>query len=411
MKKISFKLKTPTTCHGIENIIRNDNKIIKLIWIICFSISIGACLYFLNEQIQEYLRFNKLTSVEVVFEKESQFPAISICDKNHNLTLDQITFCQINTDLGCLYNPENYFEKFYDHHYSKFCLRFNSGRNFKNQHVKLINSNYPGYKEGFWLDFNKEASIDFDNMIIHVHNASLKPFSLYNKGIKISAGKVNYFSVERLFIHKLGEPFNHCFKDTNAFNLNKTLIDYIIGTNRSYSQRECLGLCFNLLYIEKNACNCTSKLESVNDVCYGSLNYYTSLWNCTKKFRKIFSENLFDKNCFQYCPLECDSIDYQLSVSYTGFPLTGNISENDKLNWFQKSSDFHTYEQVQRNYYSIAVFYEELKYLLITEQPSIELSDLISNIGGILGVFLGISFLSFIEIIDFIFYFCKCIRE
>jgi hypothetical protein len=36
---------------------------------------------------------------------------------------------------------------------------------------------------------------------------------------------------------------------------------------------------------------------------------------------------------------------------------------------------------------------------------------LISNIGGILGVFLGISFLSFIEIIDFIFYFCKFIRE
>ena len=43
---------------------------------------------------------------------------------------------------------------------------------------------------------------------------------------------------------------------------------------------------------------------------------------------------------------------------------------------------------------------EDLKYTFIKEEPYMVLADLISNIGGILGVFIGYSIISFMEIIE-----------
>ena len=52
------------------------------------------------------------------------------------------------------------------------------------------------------------------------------------------------------------------------------------------------------------------------------------------------------------------------------------------------------------NEIKILVYYESLKYTLISQQPKTQLLNLIPNIGGALGLFIGISFLSFIEIIE-----------
>ncbi len=61
---------------------------------------------------------------------------------------------------------------------------------------------------------------------------------------------------------------------------------------------------------------------------------------------------------------------------------------------------FKTYENVSKTYFSINAFYEDSKYTLISQQPSIELFGLISNLGGILGLFIGFSFISLLEIIE-----------
>ena len=62
--------------------------------------------------------------------------------------------------------------------------------------------------------------------------------------------------------------------------------------------------------------------------------------------------------------------------------------------------EFKTYENVSKNFYSIYVYYEDLKYTLITQKPLCEIFDLVSNIGGLFGLFLGMGLLSFIEIFE-----------
>ena len=90
-----------------------------------------------------------------------------------------------------------------------------------------------------------------------------------------------------------------------------------------------------------------------------------------------------NKACDQYCPLVCDSISYLVSDN--------NYMNNDDLT-------------------SIVVFYQSLQYTLITQHPKTETFDFISSVGGILGLFIGISFVSLFEIgevfieIDFILF-------
>jgi hypothetical protein len=57
---------------------------------------------------------------------------------------------------------------------------------------------------------------------------------------------------------------------------------------------------------------------------------------------------------------------------------------------------------MSKTYYQINVYYENLQYTLISQQPKIELFGLISNVGGIFSLFLDLSFFSFLEFFDFL---------
>ncbi len=82
------------------------------------------------------------------------------------------------------------------------------------------------------------------------------------------------------------------------------------------------------------------------------------------------------------CPEECDSIQYDISHSFTKYSevITKNVQIED--------------------YVFFTVFYESLQYTVIDQIEKMDIFDLISNIGGNLGLFIGISFLSFAELIE-----------
>lgn len=70
-----------------------------------------------------------------------------------------------------------------------------------------------------------------------------------------------------------------------------------------------------------------------------------------------------------------------------------------------------TLEELRSNLLCISVFYSDLSYRKFYEIQKVDIIDLISNIGGTLGLFLGMSFLSFVEVIDLLlnvlFSFCQ----
>jgi hypothetical protein len=126
-------------------------------------------------------------------------------------------------------------------------------------------------------------------------------------------GAETQFVVDRIADFKLEYPYNQCIKDPTTFDLNKTLINYILNVRKeTYSQVNCLELCFDLDYIQNNACQCeTAQIGEVWENCFEtkeSQNYT----GCTFLYKmNFYKQNLLEK-FYMYCPLECDSVSFKV---------------------------------------------------------------------------------------------------
>ncbi len=76
------------------------------------------------------------------------------------------------------------------------------------------------------------------------------------------------------------------------------------------------------------------------------------------------------------CPLECNMTIYTIA---------------EEKNYF----DYMDYNQI-----NVLIYLDSFKYTKITQLAQSTLPDIISTIGGTFGLFLGLSLLSFVEILD-----------
>ncbi len=142
----------------------------------------------------------------------------------------------------------------------------------------------------------------------------------------------------------------------------------------------CLQLCFELDYIEKNPCNCSNtSLGNVWTDCF--LKFENNPMGCTIKNKQDFFEKSVLEKCLKYCPLQCDSERYFYTIS-----SSNTISK--LINSSSLGND---------NFTTFWIFYNNLNVQFITQKPKIQLFDLISNIGGIFGLFIGFGFVSLFE--------------
>jgi hypothetical protein len=146
--------------------------------------------------------------------------------------------------------------------------------------------------------------------------------------------------------------------------------------NQLYNQEKCFDLCFDLNFIESNPCNCTNTTIGYvyNDCVDESKASSKAISLCSKEYLKnFFLKNILDK-CSRYCPMECQIITFNYQVS--------------SLSLYNKTR--------------LRIFYRTLKHTMITQEPKMLILDLVSNIGGTFGLFIGVSFITLIELTEII---------
>jgi len=370
-EKIREYLKS-STFHGLPNIVRTNSKLFQIIWLIFSIISACTCIFYTFQTISEYLSFNTVTTFKLVSLDQTLFPTVSFCAyPSFNGSIDNIIMAtQFELKIRIyLHIPEQM-------DFGELLIRY---------YLKNI--------------------ISFKNIISYfnsIHNHSTPPFDIENEGYWVKSGTWNFYQIERVFTEYLDEPYNDCLKNVSRFNLNKTIIDYIFYLNRTYSQTDCHLICSYLHALEESNCSCNSSISNFEKDCIP--NYYqspTSIKSCIAKYLLKFRQNLKSEKCYKYCPLECDSASFQITPFFEPLPTNGIIGNITKTDF--GLSRFNTYEQVNKNFFEFFVYYKTLKYTLISQEPQQNIVGIISNIGGIFGLLLGISFLSFIEIFEIIF--------
>ncbi len=372
--------------------IKSLHKLIKIMWIVFLIVFFFLTIYLCYKNIQSYLNYDVITSIYENVEKDPEFPTITFC--NEFIKYSGIKFIGVEFNLVDLTDTwKNHFEKYEDLSFGT-CYRFNSGLNMSNQSIEIKRSKRKGRQSGFQLNFYFDSKRDYGEMIVFIHNHTQMPLTVYNKGYVISAGCRNYFDVERKIVKKLENPYNNCYKNVSESLFDKTIIDFIRSKNKAYTQKECLELCRNFKFNETNSCNCT--LKDLEDNIFKKCYKTTEREKCINTFMNDF--NKLDL-CMDYCPLECDSFKYEINQIVKPLLATGKCGGCLSTYDF----NFETYEYLTKTYFSLAVYYKDLKYTLITQQPRMDLFDLISSIAGILGLFIGFSFITCLEIFEVIF--------
>ena len=392
LKKRILELLSESTVHGISKIISARRLFFRTMWIFLLVSFSTACFIYTTKSFIEFFAYETITTISTIDEDSSVFPAVTICSLNNpNFNPKWLS---IHFNYRKLLMKSN-FESYNDSAYGK-CFRFNNGKNFTGHLSDMKISTSPGWLYALYINLYSKPLGDFEQLIVYIHNQTLTPLTIFNKGFFITSGSANYFLIKRFFEKKLPHPYNDCYEDLSLFSLNKTLIKFIESKNITYTKKECFRLCENLNYMRDNMTKCECPLQNLDDNLFVECNLLsqsTIKKGCVSKFFLNF-EKIKKAQCSEYCPTECDSFSFDVIHYAEKLPSNGNISG--------KNFAFKTYENLSRSYFEIVVYYDELKYTLSSQRPKTETFDFISNVGGIFGLFLGMGLMSFMEFLEII---------
>ena len=302
------------------------------------------------------------------------------------------------------------------------CFVLNSGLNKSGIQVDSIKSTIPGKINGLrvtvFLGVVKELKPFYSNygLLIKIDNATLKDFKISEDYFEIAPGFETNIVVEREFIQQLPKPYSNCDLDNgdpNPVFKDPKLFDILSSLDIGYKQSVCLELCYQTLL--KDNCNCT-------DPDYNSfydLNYCRTReeWKCLNKiYNNFITDNGTSAFCEPFCPLECNQTRFYISLSSSKLNMDyysqgideiavyyGIINQNETLSLEDKMNSIIKFN----------VYYESLSYTITTETSAMDIVALLSNIGGTLGLFLGVSVLTVVELVDillqdFLIFFQSC---
>jgi hypothetical protein len=446
-----------STSHSIPKITRTKNVIIRIMWSLLTLLSVLTCSILIFMSISDYLKYEVVTQIRVIDEIESEFPTITICNKepfvteaarqifnnisnnfeqfilsstyeenffsfltnyivmtkmktssytdeqllslNYNRT--QFIFnCQFNF-IECDYDT---FQWYFDYIYG-ICYRYNTGYYFNNTligsdgTISTISSSSVTYglRLSLFLGIeNNKNNLNFHVVskggVVFIGNSSFLPST--QDLISFTAGIETNIDVKRVFTKKLSPPHGHCLQD-----LSKSNSDYykhLIKLNRKYRRSDCLIISRQVPV--ENICNCSSTFYIKYD---HSLGYCETFAEIKCAFEVTTHSEKLMKNDFDTCPLECEAFTYDYGVSTLG-PINKVNLRNTKNYLISKGLIFSniTDDDLISSLGYVNIYYNRLGYTEINEKPSYTVVSLISNIGGTIGLFLGLSVLSLFEIIE-----------
>jgi hypothetical protein len=466
LKAILSEIVLTSSIHGIPGILRTKRTFFKFVWAISFIVSASACAFMLIKSINEYFKYEIVTTSTVKTEMPAKFPEITICNSNPLLTNDALEYVNEVFDEWNLKNKEIW-DVFYD---DKDDMDFSSMNIYMSKLIilaKAQNKNLTDeFRKGLGLSIDKmliscvfsltnclpsHFEWYFDslhgNCFIFKGNPDLKvtkegmlnglrleifvgePLSIRNfafgngltlfinnetllpspfDGYEISTGKETNIHLEKLRIRKVYEPYGECTLNLDTENsYDSDLYRTTFKNFEYYRQQDCLNGCFQEALVKTLGC-------------YTTLFPYNSslIQPCLKQyeikyvfalFRDFFSKKSLIDDCLIGCPLECESETYTFTVSSLDYPTKVFADYIGKKSAFLSRYGNRTpsYDELKGSLVKLNINFQSLQYTLVEESQKTTWIDLISNTGGTLGLFTGFSFLSLVELLEIIFEICR----
>ena len=229
-------------------------------------------------------------------------------------------------------------------------------------------------------------------------------------GMSFGVGRHHKLTFKRKVNKFLPAPYSKC---TETIPLALQLFyDTYPKIDFSYSMHYCIDTCLQRFVYEK--CGCFSPslwhiryvvLPGTSQIINASLCQATD--SCTSNILSAFVE-VFGNNYCADCNAECSYTDFPSHISSASLFLDYDIGKIKT--WVENTgipltSTWNTTWQndITLSYLSIDIVSESPRIEKFTQKPSIDWIGLVSSIGGHTGLWIGISFLSLLELAEMLF--------
>ncbi|CAI5440456.1 unnamed protein product [Caenorhabditis angaria] len=161
-------------------------------------------------------------------------------------------------------------------------------------------------------------------------------------------------------------------------------------TNLSYTSTSCVALCKARQYFE--ICGCSPALYNLENK-YKECNPFET-YTCVDNHMRTSQSDKFAINLPQCneCRIECNSLVYRAYNSY------GSRLSNGALSWLHAKNATWTNAHMRSNFQMINIFYRDMSYTEYNQVQDASITQLLSDIGGNMGMFLGMSVITITEI-------------
>ncbi|XP_073241705.1 acid-sensing ion channel 1-like [Porites lutea] len=238
-------------------------------------------------------------------------------------------------------------------------------------------------------------------LAIIIHDQKSFPF-MDDFGTTVQPGISTLCAFRKRKIVNLKAPY-----ETNCTNRS---LDMFNSDVYAYTKRACMIKCRNDYTVKR--CGCTPPEFKADAPICAPNDSVLCVYNSYEEFGASSEKESCDKNC----PEPCEHVEYETSFSYSALQPESFV---DHLMDFLKSNDTSVdraiYEPllnmtpsereryIEKNIISLDIYFEDLSYEIIEQTPVYETWTMIGSLGGTFGLFLGMSLLTILEFLDFIF--------
>ena len=425
LRDIFSQFADTTTAHGYTHIVNVSHNYLKIFWIVIL-IACHACVVLnIVLLVTQYLEKSVTTSVYFENELSPPFPVIVVCNENkfkkdrigdlfyeikkHNDKMGNISgnislvdemglqdsleeklfdygtsfdefihSCSLYSRLDC--KSRYYWDRTWSYNYGA-CFVFNDAYYKNGTNKNLFRVANTGPYESLQVVFNVNQNQYYENM---THNAGMQIYigdqgSFYHvthHGYALSPGFAYRIQLRKRKILRV-DPFNNgtCVK-------SKRYDFYGLGQNfvLKYDPELCGFICLAKSLITN--CNCIlgqlPKIDNTTKIC--SFEKDKCRMNSIQKF-------LTGKMaCLGKCRPSCEETSFQPTITSMQFPNIAAIKQHNM-----------SIIQARENLIKIQVFYKSVSVEYWKERVPYALQNLLADIGGQLGLMVGISILTIFE--------------
>lgn len=331
-----------------------------------------------------FLQYDVVTKINMVNQVEIVFPTVFIC----------VDYEKDLTSFSCRFHSENATSNLYAMTYAdQKCLVFNGGRNISGHFVEPLKLKEVGTQFALQIRMYMKSS---GLVRIYVGDTLALPQIKEIGRLSIEKGILTEVYLTKLSVKDLPYPYNNCEQNLNTpSSYDSDLYRTTFANGFTYRQKNCFDTCACKAISVTCGCTCPGVYETSS-----STNCYDQ--NCFKNQLTSFNST---EECSRDCPLECDTSSYSTSVQTLSYLFTGPSTFdkkmfNDFIKLFKNSLD--PLNMIELRGVGLNVIMNDMRYMEITQSAKMTGTDLVSNIGGCLGLFLGMSLLSFFEIFEYL---------